>query len=329
MSEFIASPSGIFIVVAVIALAYAAYSSKRGSSSNGARDILAAFTRDLTDAAQKGTLSPVIGRESEIERTIEILSRRTKNNPLLLGEPGVGKTAIAEGLALRMVQGQVPEDLKTKRVLALDLVGLMSDTKYRGEFEKRIKALVDEIVSTHRSVILFIDEVHMLSQAKGSEGSLNIADVLKPALARGELQVIGATTPEEYETSIHPDETLDRRFQAITIPEPTPEETMKILIGIRDVYEKFHNVRYTDDALMAAIVYSSEFAKKRFLPDRAIDLVDEAGARVKIHSSEKHIHAVGLAFTAGEMARKKTHDPNEIPEVTEADMQQIIEEWKL
>jgi len=319
--------TAVFGGIALVAATYA-FMSKKAGGATGSRSILTSFTRDLTDAAAKGTLSPVVGRESEIARAIEILSRRTKNNPLLLGEPGVGKTAIAEGLALKIVQGDVPQDLRGKRVLALDLVGLMSDTKYRGEFEKRLKSLVDEIVAAHRNVILFIDEVHMLAQAKGAEGSLNIADVLKPALARGEMQVVGATTPEEYDVSIRPDETLDRRFQPILVPEPSHEETMIILRGIRDVYGKYHRVTYTDDALKAAIDLSVEFAAKRFLPDRAIDLIDEAGARVKIESSKRAEVAARMAFRAGEQVRNKAPDPAHVPEVTEDDIRRIVDEWK-
>ena len=320
----------LLVAIAVAALLYYFYSKNRGASPTGgdSRAILAKFTRDLTEAARRQTIEPVVGRESEIARTIEILSRRTKNNPLLLGEPGVGKTAIAEGLAVKIVRGEVPDELKSKRVLSLDLVNLISDTKYRGEFEKRVKALVDEIIAAKRQVILFIDEVHMLAQAKGAEGSLNVADVLKPALARGELQVIGATTPGEYETSIHPDETLDRRFQPILVPEPSPEETLRILRGIRQVYEKYHRVHYTDEALTAAISLSEEFAKKRFLPDRAIDLIDEAGARVKIAASKTASGAVGLAHAAGERVRKQQEDAGRVPDVTADDVRQVVEEWK-
>ncbi len=298
------------ISILLLAAGFAAYlffSRRRsGGAPPSAGPMLAQFTRDLTEAARQGTIEPVVGREREIARTIEILSRKTKNNPLLLGQPGVGKTAIAEGLALKIAQGEVPDDLKGKRVLALDLTGLISDTKYRGEFEKRVKGLLAELAAAHRHIILFIDEVHTLAQAKGAEGSLNVSDIFKPALARGDLMVIGATTPEEYEQYLRHDETLDRRFQSIMIPEPSPEETLTILQGIRPVYEAFHHVRYADEALQAAIDLSDEFAGKRFLPDRAIDLIDEAGARVKILRP-------GAA---------------DAPEVTAEDIRAVVEEEK-
>ena len=286
------------LVIAGLAVAYVLYQRSKSKGASGG--ILANFTRDMTEAARGGAMQAVIGRDQEVARTIEILSRKTKNNPLLLGEPGVGKTAITEGLAVRIARGEVPDALKHKRLLALDLTGLISDTKYRGEFENRIRGLVAEVTASERQIILFIDEIHMLAQAKGAEGSLNVADILKPALARGELLVIGATTPGEYRQYIKPDETLDRRFQPILVPEPSEEETLKLLKGIRDVYGKFHGVLYDDAALESAVKLSKEFAPQRFLPDRAIDLVDEAGARVKIEASHGARHAATLAYFAGE-----------------------------
>lgn len=298
------------IIFLVVGLAYYTYSKQKERAADEPEDemtgsVLAQFTRDLTQEARQKTIEPVVGREKEIARAIEILSRRTKNNPLLLGEPGVGKTAIAEGLAVKLVRGDVPEYLKKKRVLALDLTNLISDTKYRGEFEKRTKRMLDEIVASNREIILFIDEIHMLAQAKGTEGALNVSDIFKPALARGELQVIGATTPLEYEQFIHPDKTLDRRFQPIIIHEPSADETLTVLRGIRKTYEDFHGVRYTDGSLKAAITLSKEFAKQRFLPDRAIDLMDEAGARVNIARSHELAPAVGVLYSAAKSVKER------------------------
>jgi ATP-dependent Clp protease ATP-binding subunit ClpC len=293
----------ILILIAGAAAYYIFRQRSGGSAKKG--NVLATFTRDLTEAAGKGTLQAVVGREREIMRVVEILSRKTKNNPLLLGEPGVGKTAIVEGLAVRMVRGEVPDELKGKRVLALDLAGLISGTKYRGEFENRVRGLVDEVTAASRQVILFIDEIHMLAQAKGAEGSLNVADILKPALARGELLVIGASTPEEYQQYLKPDETLDRRFQPILVPEPSEDEALDLLKAIRGIYEKFHGIKYADEALSAAVRLSKEFSPQRFLPDRAIDLIDEAGARVKIEASHDARHAVALAYFAGEAATQR------------------------
>jgi ATP-dependent Clp protease ATP-binding subunit ClpA len=289
------------IILLVIAGLAVAYVLKKRSESTPQVGILANFTRDLTDAAKKGMIQPVVGRSQEVARTIEILCRKTKNNPLLLGEPGVGKTAITEGLAVSIARGEVPDILKNKRLLALDLTSLISDTKYRGEFEKRVRGLVEEVRAAGRQVILFIDEIHMLAQARGAEGSLNVADILKPALARGELLVIGATTPGEYRQYI----TLDRRFQPILVPEPSEAESLILLKGIRDIYGKFHGVRYDDQALELAVKLSKEFAPTRFLPDRAIDLVDEAGARVKIEASHGARHAAALAYFAGEDAANR------------------------
>ena len=314
----------IFLVVALVYYAHVRAKEKEAGADElqlSGSSALAQFTRDLTNEARLKTIEPVVGREKEIDRAIEILSRRTKNNPLLLGEPGVGKTAIAEGLAVMLVRGDIPEYLKKKRLLALDLTNLISDTKYRGEFEKRTKLILDEIVASKREIILFIDEIHMLAQAKGTEGSLNVSDIFKPALARGELQVIGATTPEEYEQYIRPDKTLDRRFQSIVVHEPSIEETLRVLRGIQGIYEKFHGVRYTDDALKAAVALSKEFAKKRFLPDRAIDLMDEAGARANISRSHSLRAAVGVMHAAARTVKEQGHD---IDQKTQALKQELV-----
>lgn len=280
--------------------------SSKSSAVKRTGGTLNKFTRDISADAEAGKLDTVIGREEEIERIIHILSRRSKNNPLLLGEPGVGKTAIVEGIARRISQGDVPEHLKTKRVLGLDLPGLISGTKYRGEFEERMKQLTDQISSMGRSVILFIDEMHMIEQAKGSEGALNASDVLKPALSRGELQAIGASTWKEYEALIKPDDALNRRFQPVIVGEPDPRAALEIIQGIKDAYEAHHHVQYTPEALEASVALSSTYINDRFLPDKAIDLIDEAGAKVSIEATHHARHAMGLLHAAGVTAAEKT-----------------------
>lgn len=239
------------------------------------------FGRDLTKMAQQNLIDPVIGRQKEIERVIQILSRRTKNNPCLIGEPGVGKTAIAEGLALKITKGEVPELLKDKRVISLDLTGMVAGTKYRGDFEERIKTALDEVKKAG-DVILFIDEIHTLIGAGAADGAVDAANILKPSLARGEIQVIGATTLDEYRKHIEKDAALERRFQPVTVGEPTEEEAIEILKGLRDKYEAHHKVKITDDAIYAAVKMSSRYIADRYLPDKAIDLVDEAASRVRL-----------------------------------------------
>jgi ATP-dependent Clp protease ATP-binding subunit ClpC len=239
---------------------------------------------DLTAAARAGKLDPVIGRHNEIERVIQILSRRTKNNPVLIGEPGVGKTAIAEGLAQRIVAGDVPETLQGKRLLTLDIGSLVAGTKYRGEFEERLKKVIEEIKSS-ANCVLFIDELHMLVGAGAAEGAVDAANILKPSLARGELQCVGATTLDEYRKHIERDAALERRFQPVRVEEPSVEETVEILRGIKEKYEEHHKLTITDDALQAAAEFSSRYVADRFLPDKAIDLVDEAASRVRIRRS--------------------------------------------
>jgi ATP-dependent Clp protease ATP-binding subunit ClpC len=241
------------------------------------------FGRDLTSIAQQGKIDPVIGRQKEIERVIQILCRRTKNNSCLIGEPGVGKTAIAEGLALKIASGEVPEILRDKRIVALDLTGMVAGTKYRGDFEERIKSAIDE-VSKAGNIILFIDEVHTLIGAGAAEGAVDAANILKPALARGEMQVIGATTIEEYRKNIEKDSALERRFQSVLVGEPSREETVEILKGIRDKYEAHHKVKITDEAIEAAVKMSSRYIGDRFLPDKAIDLIDEAASKVRLRA---------------------------------------------
>ncbi len=244
---------------------------------------LSQFGRDLTKLAKEGKIDPVIGRQKEIERVIQILSRRTKNNPCLIGEPGVGKTAIAEGLALKIVSGEVPEMLKNKRIISLDLTGMVAGTKYRGDFEERIKKVIDEVKAAD-DIILFIDEVHTLVGAGSAEGAVDAANILKPSLARGELQVIGATTLEEYRKNIEKDAALERRFQPIIVGEPSEEEAIEILKGLRDKYEAHHKVKITDEAINAAVKLSSRYIGDRYLPDKAIDLIDEAASRVKLQT---------------------------------------------
>ncbi len=246
---------------------------------------LDAYGRDLTQLAREGKLDPVIGRNTEIERVIQILSRRTKNNPALIGEPGVGKTAIAEGLAQRVISGDVPEPLRDKRVITLDLAGLVAGTKYRGEFEERMKRVMDEIRAAAGEIILFIDELHTLVGAGAAEGAIDASNIIKPALARGELQCIGATTLNEFRKHIEKDSALERRFQSIMVGEPSVEETIEILKGLRDRYEAHHRVKISDEALDAAARLSDRYITDRFLPDKAVDLMDEAASRVRLQST--------------------------------------------
>jgi len=294
---------GIILIVGAFLLWDQARKGKKSGVPGVGSSVLETYTRDLTRDAKEGNLDPVIGREEEIERVVHILSRRRKNNPLLLGEPGVGKTAIIEGLARRIHKGYVPDTLKEKRVLALDLTGMISGTKYRGEFEKRMKHLTSEIESMGRRIILFIDEIHMIEQASGSEGSMNVSDILKPALARGDLQAVGATTWKEYEKYIKPDDALNRRFQPVFIGEPKDEDTYAILRGIKNVYETFHNVEIPDETLTAAIKLSDEI-KGRFLPDKALDLLDEAGAKVSIEATFSHAELAASADSKEEVIER-------------------------
>ncbi|MEW6368447.1 MAG: ATP-dependent Clp protease ATP-binding subunit [Acidobacteriota bacterium] len=246
--------------------------------------LLTEFSRDLTDSASKNLLDPLIGRENELERVVQILCRRTKNNPVLIGEPGVGKTAIVEGLAQRIVAGSVPPFLTDKRIMALDISLIVAGTKYRGQFEERLKAIMKELMESP-DVVVFIDELHCLVGAGSAEGSLDAANILKPALSRGEIQCIGATTPAEYRKHIEKDRSLERRFQAVKVNPPTEVETVQILQGIKERYESFHQVRYTDEAIDVAVYASQRYISDRFLPDKAIDLLDEAGSRVKLREA--------------------------------------------
>lgn len=299
-----------FLILSAIALWFS-----RGRGRNltpGNTPILNLYSRDLTKLAKEAKIDPVIGRMHELQRVIQILTRRTKNNPVILGESGVGKTAIVEKLAQEVAVGNVPTLLKNKRVLQLDLSGLVAGTKYRGEFEKRLKAILDEIVLSQRNIILFIDELHTLAEAGEATGAINAADILKPALARGDLQVVGATTSADYAKYIQHDLTLERRFQPVTVEEATPEETIEILKGIRSRYEEHHQVGITNDAIEEAVRLAEKAMKHRTFPDKAIDIIDEAAAKVHLDSiSNPEKYKAGL-----------------YPQVTETDVREVIAEWE-
>ncbi|MEU8747130.1 ATP-dependent Clp protease ATP-binding subunit [Streptomyces parvulus] len=276
---------------------------------NGARTpatTLDEFGRDLTDEAKAGKLDPVVGRAEEIEETVEILSRRSKNNPVLIGEPGVGKTAIVEGLAQRIVAGEVPDTLKDKRVVALDLSAMVAGAQYRGQFEERLKKVIEDVQQARGEIILFIDELHTVVGAGATgEGSMDAGNMLKPALARGELHVVGATTIDEYRKYVEKDAALERRFQPVMVPEPSVEETVQILEGLRDAYEAHHQVRFADGALAAAAELSDRYVSDRFLPDKAIDVMDQAGARVRLRSAARSTEVVGREDRIAELRREQ------------------------
>src|SRR6266403_1957333 len=297
---------------------------------------LSKYARDLTELARQGKLDPVIGRDDEIRRTIQVLSRRTKNNPVLIGEPGVGKTAIVEGLAQRIAEGDVPSFLADKRILALDLSLIVAGTKYRGQFEERLKTIMKELME-NQNAIIFIDELHTLVGAGSAEGSLDAANILKPALSRGEIQCIGATTPAEFRKSIEKDRSLERRFQSVKVPPPSEAEAIKILEGVRERYESFHQVRYTQEALEAAVIQSTRYIPDRFLPDKAIDVIDEAGARVKlrVRAEQGNLDALTASLTEWERATygraqapiEDDEDAIVVAEVTRADVEEVIARW--
>lgn len=294
---------------------------------------LVEFSRDLTEDAQNDKLDPLIGREAEIERVVQILCRRTKNNPVLIGEPGVGKTAIVEGLAQRIVRGEVPSFLENKRILSLDLSLIVAGTKYRGQFEERLKQIMRELVENPQYIV-FIDELHTLVGAGSAEGSLDAANILKPALSRGEIQCIGATTPAEFRKSIEKDRSLERRFQAVKVPPPSEEEAVSILDGVRERYESFHQVRYSDDALHAAVYQSHRYIPDRFLPDKAIDVIDEAGARVKLRVRREQGNLADWnelnewSRSYGDTSNTRNHEDALVSaEVTRDDVEDVIARW--
>ncbi|MFN2531658.1 MAG: ATP-dependent Clp protease ATP-binding subunit [Pyrinomonadaceae bacterium] len=293
---------------------------------------LVEFSRDLTEDAANDKLDPLIGREAEIERVVQILCRRTKNNPVLIGEPGVGKTAIVEGLAQRIVRGEVPSFLENKRILSLDLSLIVAGTKYRGQFEERLKQIMRELVENPQYIV-FIDELHTLVGAGSAEGSLDAANILKPALSRGEIQCIGATTPAEFRKSIEKDRSLERRFQAVKVPPPSEEEAVGILDGVRERYESFHQVHYTDDALHAAVYQSHRYIPDRFLPDKAIDVIDEAGARVKLRVRREQGTLADWnelnewSRSYGDTSVGRHDDALVSAEVTRDDVEDVIARW--
>ena len=308
-----------------------------GADARHRKDIphLLEFSRDLTEDASNDRLDPLIGREAEIERVVQILCRRTKNNPVLIGEPGVGKTAIVEGLAQRIVRGEVPSFLENKRILSLDISLIVAGTKYRGQFEERLKQIMRELIDNPQYIV-FIDELHTLVGAGSAEGSLDAANILKPALSRGEIQCIGATTPAEFRKSIEKDRSLERRFQAVKVAPPSENEAVEILGGVRERYESFHQVTYTDDALAAAVVQSSRYIPDRFLPDKAIDVIDEAGARVKlrVRAEQGNIDELSTSLTEWERATYgraqapiEEDDPLVVGEVTRGDIEEVIARW--
>jgi ATP-dependent Clp protease ATP-binding subunit ClpC len=295
---------------------------------------LVEFSRDLTEDAANDKLDPLIGREAEIERVVQILCRRTKNNPVLIGEPGVGKTAIVEGLAQRIVHSDVPSFLENKRILSLDLSLIVAGTKYRGQFEERLKQIMRELIENPQYIV-FIDELHTLVGAGSAEGSLDAANILKPALSRGEIQCIGATTPAEFRKSIEKDRSLERRFQAVKVPPPTEAEAVEILDGVRERYESFHQVRYTNDALTAAVYQSHRYIPDRFLPDKAIDVIDEAGARVKLRVRREQGNLAdwnqltewSRSYDETPGVRDTNEDALVAAEVTRDDVEEVIARW--
>lgn len=353
----------VFLVV--VALAYLIYLNRdrfKGGVAKikgGKTPILDSYSRDVTTEAREKKLDPVIDRESEIERITQILSRRTKNNPILLGKPGVGKTAIVEGLAQRIVEKKVPESLQNKRVLALNVSSLIAGTKYRGEFEQRLRKVMEELKASNRTIILFIDEVHLIVQSKGAEGALDPSDILKPALSRGDLQAVGATTLDEYNQYIKPEASLERRFQPVMVEPPDVEMTIKILDGLKKVYEDHHKVVITPDAIDAAAKLSDKYIKNRYLPDKAIDLIDESSAmvRLQIIDAPDKIKDLEAKLLEIQQKREKTTDVLEIknlsqkeldvnekmerlrlaaseeksgaklPEVRAVDIKEVLEEW--
>lgn len=303
----------LVIVVGGSAVFY--FMNKRKSTGSAGSSV--AFTTDISAAAEAQSIDKVIGRDEEIERIVHILLRRKKNNPLLLGEPGVGKTSIVEGLALKIADGTVPSQLREKRLLALDLNALMAGTQYRGELEKRLDSVL-KTVSGKGSVVLFIDEIHLLQQVGKSEGSMSISDVIKPILANGTLQIIGATTWKEYKEYIEPDEAFDRRMQPVLVDEPTQEEAIEMLQGLKKLYEDHHKVSISQEAIEAAVKMSDELIDHRYLPDKAIDLIDEAAAKASIEAERSKAVSMGVLHAASKEADS---------EVGVEEIKEVIDQW--
>ncbi|MFZ6015173.1 MAG: AAA family ATPase [Patescibacteria group bacterium] len=312
-----------FMVAGFIAYyVYKTYFKKEGESKKRNAD----FTVDLTARAKAGQIEKIIGMDEVIERIIHVLSRKQKNNPLLIGEPGVGKTAAIEGLALLIAKGDVPKNLKQVNLFSLHLGDLMAGTQYRGALEERLKELLTKLEADKRNNILFIDELHMIEQARGGEGALDIADILKPALSRGDLQIIGATTWDEYQKYLKPDAAIDRRFQPVLVEEPNKDITKKILSGVKDEYEKFHGVCIPAETVDVAVEEAVKSIKDRFLPDKAFDVIDEACAKVAIEASRGHGKALGLLHAASEKAKMECGG-NE-PIVTPQDIKEVAKQWQ-
>ena len=314
----------VFLVIVAYYMAHTGGTWPRFKRSASAKQ--PPFTMDLTSLARDKKLERVVGMEDAIERVLHVLARRQKNNPLLIGEPGVGKTAVVEGLAARIVAGAVPPSFIGKTILSLNLGDLLAGTKYRGELEERLRVFIRSLERRPRETILFIDEIHMLEQARGGEGALDIADILKPTLARGDLQVIGATTWSEYQDYIKPDAALERRFQPVLIEEPSRDTTVRILQGVKDTYEQFHNVCIPTETVEAAVDASVQFIRDRFLPDKALDVIDEACAKVSIEASRPHAASLGLLHAASAMTRAECGSQRS-PVVMPSDVEEIARQW--
>jgi len=313
------------IALAVLAAVIGLFAYKKWKSSAAPAMDIPAFTVNMTELAKAHKLEPVIGMDEVVERLIHVIARKTKNNPLLIGEPGVGKTAVVEGLAQRIVAGNVPPAFKNKEVLALNLGEMISGTRYRGELEQRLRNFIKSLEARPREVILFIDELHMIEQARGTEGSLDIADMLKPALSRGDLQIIGATTWDEYQRFLKPDGAIDRRFQPILVEEPSRDSAIAILTGVKDTYETFHHVCIPHETIESAVDASMQFIHDRFLPDKAFDVIDEACAKVAIESARPNAAALGLIHAAS--AKAKDECGLKINIVTPEDVKEVAEQW--
>ena len=311
---------GIAMVLAIIGGSII-YQNKYQPKTAGKKGRKQDYFTDLVKQAKDKKLDPFSEREPEVDRTIHILMRRSKNNPLLIGEPGVGKTAIVHGLAQRIADGNVPDSLRNKSLYALNLAAVLGETKFRGELEKRLQDFLAELEKESRETILFIDEVHMIVQASGTEGALNVTDIFKPALARGDLHIIGATTWDEYARYIKTDAALDRRFQPVLVDEPKPEQAVRMLQTLRPEYEAFHKVTIPDEVLKEAVRLSDKYIRGRFLPDKAIDLIDEAAAKVSIEYSDKH-HGKHLGLVHG--AAKQTKHPT----VQKEDVEDVVNQWR-